>query len=314
MYGLSAAKTLRKESFLLNRFFQQASRLTFDNTAFPLRGMKLLLGSSFILSLLCLGIPVLGADLFVDKTLEAAVRQQVFTKRTSKEPLLAEDVKNVSTVKASGGKIRSLKGLEACKALASLELPENEIEDISPLAGLERLQLLDLSGNRIRNIGPVETLKALQYLNLENNQVEDLAPLAVLGNMRSLYLTENRIRDPRPVAKLTKLWSLYLGKNQIEDISSIKNLVGISNLDFRSNKVSDLSPLSGMNQLRMVFMQGNQIKDLEPILKPVTKDASGERRFAPYLRLWLKGNPIAPDSSQVKELAKVVREVNFDYE
>ena len=276
--------------------------------------MKLLLGSSFILSLLCLGIPVLGADLFVDKTLEAAVRQQVFAKRNSKDPLLAEDVKHVSTVKARGKKIQSLKGLEACKALASLELPDNEIEDLSHLADLERLQLLDLSGNRIRNIGPVETLKALQYLNLENNQVEDLAPVAGLGNMRSLYLTGNRIRDTKPVGKLTKLWSLYLGQNQIEDLTSIKNLTGIANLGLERNKVRDLTPLAGMNQLGMVFLQGNRIEDLGPILKPAQKDSAGKRRFAPYLRVWLKGNPVTSDSPQAKELAKVVREVNFDYE
>ncbi len=276
--------------------------------------MKLLPVTPVILFIFCIGIPAHAADLFVEKTLETAVRQQVFAKRNSKDPLLAEDVKHVSTVKARGKKIRNLKGLEACKALASLELPDNEIEDLSPLADLERLQLLDLSGNRIRNIGPLETLKALQYLNLENNQVEDLAPVAGLANMRSLYLTGNRIRDAKPVAKLTKLWSLYLGQNQIEDLVSIKNLTGIANLGLERNKVRDLTPLAGMNQLGMVFLQGNRIEDLGPILKPAQKDAAGKRKFAPYLRVWLKGNPVTPDSSQAKELAKVVREVNFDYE
>ena len=104
--------------------------------------MKLLPVTPVILFIFCIGIPAHAADLFVDKTLESAVRQQVFAKRNSKDPLLAEDVKHVSTVKARGKKIRSLKGLEACKALASLELPDNEIEDLSPLADLERLQLL----------------------------------------------------------------------------------------------------------------------------------------------------------------------------
>ena len=69
-----------------------------------------------------------------------------------------------------------------------------------------------------------------------------------------------------------------------------------------------------MNSLRMLFLQGNRIEDLAPILETARKDAVKTRRYAPYLRLWLKGNPITSDAPQVRDLSKVVREVNFSYE
>ena len=299
------------------RFFALGSvpsRLTLDANFIPFRGAMRSSRILFLAFFLLGEFSLYGADLFVDKALEAAVRQQVFSKRSSKEPLTADDVKRVSTVRASGKKIRNLKGLEACKALASLELPGNEIEDISPLAGLERLQLLDLSGNQIRNLGPLEKVNALQYLNMESNEVEDLSPLAGLVNMRSLYLSDNRIAELRPLTKLEKLWSLYLSGNRIENLSHLSNLKGVKNLDLSKNKVKDLLPLAGMNSLRMLFLQGNRIEDLAPILEAARKDAVKTRRYAPYLRLWLKGNPITSDSPQVRDLSKVVREVNFSYE
>ena len=44
--------------------------------------------------------------------LEAAVRSHVFGKRDNKEPLTADDVKNLSGIKTSGKAIKNLSGLE----------------------------------------------------------------------------------------------------------------------------------------------------------------------------------------------------------
>ncbi|MBG30353.1 MAG: leucine Rich Repeat (LRR)-containing protein [Opitutae bacterium] len=282
-------------------------------------------GSPFVMScqvlrsfavplLIGLCLPCAWADLFPDKNLEAAVRRHVPAKKNGKEPLTAADVSRVSEVKVEGKAIKNLKGLEACRELASLELPNNEIEDLSPLAGLERLQLLDLSGNRVRDLGPVSTLKGLQYLNLEHNQLQNLGPLANLPNLRSLYLTDNRISNLAPLRKLTKLWSLYLGNNRLQDISSLKPLKGVVTLGLEGNRIEDISPLGEMGQLSKLFLQNNRIEDLSPLLDAIKKDVAGPRRFGPFLQIWLKGNPVSPDDPQVKELSKLARKVDFDYQ
>src|SRR5581483_10288342 len=115
--------------------------------------------------------------LFPDKNLEAAVREGVFSKRGTEQPLTAEDVKTLSEIHAKGRKIHDLKGLEHCSALASLDLSGNEVESLAPLADLKNLQALFLSKNRIRDLKPLSGLGGLQYLDVSDNQVADLAPL-----------------------------------------------------------------------------------------------------------------------------------------
>src|SRR2546425_9529917 len=78
-------------------------------------------------------------DLFPDKNLEAAVRQEVFEKRNKPDPLVEADVVNISQVIGKGKKIASLKGLEKCKAVQTLDLENNDITDFSPLKGLKLL-------------------------------------------------------------------------------------------------------------------------------------------------------------------------------
>ena len=73
-------------------------------------------------------------DLFPDKNLEAAVRQEVFEKRNKPDPLVEADVVNISQVRGNGRKITNLKGLEKCKSIALIELANNEISDSMRLA------------------------------------------------------------------------------------------------------------------------------------------------------------------------------------
>src|SRR4026209_1402465 len=81
--------------------------------------------------LLCIGFAgqAFAADeLFPDKNLEAIVRQYVFEKRNKPDPLVEADVVNISGIKWEkslklAGKIANLQGLEKCKSLASIELP-----------------------------------------------------------------------------------------------------------------------------------------------------------------------------------------------
>src|SRR2546423_9791724 len=86
-------------------------------------------------------------DLFPDKNLEAAVRQQVFEKRNKPDPLVEADVVNISVVRGAGKKIANLQGLEKCKALAELSLENNEITDLEPIKDLKLIQLLNLGKN-----------------------------------------------------------------------------------------------------------------------------------------------------------------------
>ena len=250
--------------------------------------------------------------IFPDKNLEAAVRKFVFEKRDNDKPLVEADLANLSTIQANGKGIKDLSGLEKCQSLASLDLAENLVTDLTPLKGLSRLQYLNVADNRIADIRPLGEIKALQYIELSHNQVRNVRPLSSLTNLASLYLGHNQITDIYPLVNLRKLSSLYLDNNRIEAIDDVGNLRGLMTLSLNNNQVSDLSPLEGLNGLYYLFLEGNQIRTLEALVKIVKKDFEGEKRFAPFLKLYLQGNPLstAAKKSQIPALKECGVRVN----
>lgn len=255
--------------------------------------------------------------LFPDKALEAVVRKYVFEKRNNDQPLVEADVQNISTIEGkfrAGDKITNLAGLEKCRSLLLLDLAGHGIADLGPLRELSGLQSLDLSGNQISDLGPLQGLTALQYLQLEGNQITDLAPLSKLTALRSLYLSQNQIKDVKPLEGLNRLWSLYLGGNQVTDLQPLAGLTRIDVLDLQGNGVADLKPLAGYTELSKLFLQGNQITDLSVLVEMAKRDAEGEKRFAPFLRVYLGGNPLSDEARKVQlpELKRFVQQVQID--
>ena len=247
-------------------------------------------------------------SVFADKNLEQAVRRQVFSKRDNEEPLTAEDVAQVAVVNGRSLGIKSLAGLEHCRALASLDLADNAITNLAPLQGLPRLQQLILNTNQVTSLAPLKANLALQYLDLNHNAVADLAPLSGLTNLAVLYLSDNRVKTITPITKLPKLHSLYLDRNGISEIAGLSSLRWLSSFSAAGNQITDLKPLDGLANLSFLFLENNQITDLKPLLDALKKDYEGDQRFAPYLNLYLKGNPLGKASlSQMEQFRKLHR-------
>src|SRR4028118_2056534 len=92
---------------------------------------------------------------------------------------------------------------------------------------LSSLTELQLYNNQISDIKPLASLTNLTSLNLYTNQISDIKPLASLTNLTWLSLNTNQISDINPLASLTNLTWLNLYTNQISD-----------------NKISDIKPLA----------------------------------------------------------------------
>ena len=246
------------------------------------------------------------ASIFPDKALEAVVRKSVFEKRNNDQPILAKDVEKISTIKAPKASIKSLAGLEHCRELRELNLSGNEIEDLAPLAGLKYLQSLDLSQNRIKTIEPLRELKMLQYLNLGGNELTDLAPLAGHETIWALYLEKNKIQDIAILGELPRLVALYLDDNQVKDIAVLAKLPKLERIGLTRNGVTDLSPLSASIYWKYLFLEENQITALGPLVEMIKKDLAEKKRFAPFVRVYLEGNPLSDEGkAQLEELKKL---------
>ena len=263
-----------------------------------------------------LGSMAMGQDLFPDKNLEAVVRQQVFEKRNNTMLIVEADVQNIAILHGNGKKITNLAGLEKCRSLREVKLGNNEITDITPLKDLKEIQSLHLQKNKITSVAPLAELTALQYLDLSNNQVADIAPLAKFAALGFLELTNNQVKDIAVLGGLKKLHALYLDSNPVADIKPLAALKGMERLGLRNTGVADLAPLAEMTELSFLFLEGNKITDLGVLLAMAKKDVEGQgpKRFAPYLKIYLKGNPLAEaaQKTQLPELQKLVKEVKLD--
>ena len=251
-----------------------------------------------------------AAPLFLDRNLESAVRKFVFEKRDNDKPLVEADLATLSTIEAKGLAITNLAGLEKCRELASLDLSRNKIADLSPLKDLSRLQSLSLSDNAVQDLSPLGSIAALQYLELSRNKVKDLQPLAGCTNLSALYLSQNAVEEIAPLHQLTRLSSLYLDQNRLKSIEGLGRIRGLFTLSLSQNQISDVKPLTGLTGLSSLFLEGNKIKDLAPLVEWAAADK--EQRFAPFLNLYLKGNPLssAAKGKQTSALKEIGVRVN----
>ena len=69
--------------------------------------------------------------------------------------------------------IRYLDGLEKFTELTTIDFPDNNISDITPLKNLNKLEDIDLSNNNISDITPLKNLNKLKKVDLSNNRITD---------------------------------------------------------------------------------------------------------------------------------------------
>ena len=121
--------------------------------------------------------------------------------------------------------IKNLKGIEHAKNLTWFSFAENDVTNLSPLAGLTKLQLLyGWSNPNLVDISPIAGLTQLRSLNLSACHIQDITVLANLTQLEQLNIGYNQISDIRPLRDLTQLTELKLHSNQITDITPLENL------------------------------------------------------------------------------------------
>jgi hypothetical protein len=185
---------------------------------------------------------------------------------------------------------------------------------------LAKLQYIELSNNQITKVDPLSGMTSLSALYMSGNQISDLSPLGGLAKLSSLSLPQNQIKDVGPLAKVTKLSLLDLNDNQIEDVTPLAKQTEISMLLLERNKIADLTPLVtaakadvfgkvGAPDACLILAAYESVPGRGGLAACVLLAAceaprEGEKRFAPYLRLYLKGNPLseAAKSSQLPAL------------
>ena len=228
-----------------------------------------------------------------------------------------EKFPNLKKLNLSDNQISDLSLLAGLVQLKELYLSENQISDLSPLTGLLQLKKLYLSENQISDLSPLTGLLQLKELNLYHNQISDLRPLAELLQLETLYLYENQISDLSPLIGLAQLKKLDLGENQISDLSPLTGLLQLKTLYLSENQISDMGPLSGLLQLKELDVHINRISDLGPLAELsqlIFLDLSGNQisKLGPLAEL-LQLKTLDVRNNRISELSPLVYLRNLEY-
>ena len=171
-----------------------------------------------------------------DSNLAAAIRETLGL--ASGEAITDLAMLRLDLLSVRDRQITDLTGIEHATNIGALSFfDDTQITDITPLAKLTKLAVLNIRGGRISDISPLAGLTNLRHLNIDSANVSEISPLAGLTNLKNLILSTNPINDLSPLAGLTSLQQLHIG----------------------STKISDLSPLTGLTNLRYLSLWGTPL-------------------------------------------------------
>ncbi len=134
--------------------------------------------------------------------------------------------------------------------LERLILRDNDIEDVTPLAGLTNLFYLDLSENPLTDhtLSSLSGLFRLEHVNLRETNITDIAVLASFPSLKYVNLHSNiDVHSLAPIAGLTNLQTLILRNVPVgEDITYLANLTNLRRLNLRNTGIDDLAVLASL--------------------------------------------------------------------
>lgn len=155
-------------------------------------------------------------------------------------------------------------GTGLAHAFIKLNLKEKGLSDISAISNFIHIRFLDLANNHLKDLSPLASLTQLLWLKVDNNAIETFRgqPFAQLTFLQCLSLAVNLLTDLQGLVGRS-LETLNLRGNGIQkiplDIGCFDNL---ATLELRQNQ---LETTEGMNlpNLRQLYLAQNVIKSLE---------------------------------------------------
>ena len=211
-------------------------------------------------------VAILGAVVHIpDPNLRAAIAEALG--KSPNVPITVEDMEGLGQLRAPNRGIQDLTGLQLATNLKTLVLDDNQISDLSPIAGLIRLDSLWIFRNPVSDISPVRNLTNLISLAVSETLVTDLSPVAGLINLERLFFSnESRsLSDLSPLAGLINLEYINSWGNSISDLSPLAGLTKLEIVDFCGGDISDLSPLVGLTGLKELYLASEEISDISPL-------------------------------------------------
>ena len=191
--------------------------------------------------------------------------------RGPSHPETPDDHRRISDISA----LADLTGLEV------LDLRDNHIENVSALSRLEALRELDLRNNRLTEdaVSPLSALVRLEHLNLRNNDLRDISALSANTSLRYLNIHSNEnIETVVPLSSLSGLETLIARRVPIgTDAGVLRELTSLTRLNVRETGIEDLTFLADLMELGALQDRPQQgvFAEVDILENPVEDSGSG---------------------------------------
>jgi Leucine-rich repeat (LRR) protein len=200
---------------------------------------------------------------------------------------------NLETIGLGASERADLSGLTPFTQLKGLELWNNNIQNLTPLASLTGLERLNISWNPlITDFSPLQGLSGLISLHVSGNKafsladlsgfpnldnlglgamgLTDISVLAGRGTLTALDLWDNPIADLSPLQTLTGLRWLNLDRVPLSQPSQLSSLVNVTGLVLSNTGIHGLDFLAGLANLESLYLGENPIQDID-LLRGLSK-------------------------------------------
>ena len=154
--------------------------------------------------------------------------------------------------------LSTVAGLDQATGLIYLDLSDNSLRNILPLAALQNLQELDLSNNALNDLLALSGLKSLISLDASHNELTSLIPISTISGLEKLDVSNNMLTDLTGIAQLTYLVNLNASNNQLTVVSLLAANTQLTVLNISNNQIVDITPLSALNRLTNFNFSNNK--------------------------------------------------------
>jgi internalin A len=145
-------------------------------------------------------------------------------------------------------KTDDLTAVAGLKKLELLDVSRSPVSDLTPLKGLN-LTTLNLYGTQVSDLSPLKGMK-LTWMTCSGSKVSDVSPLNGMP-LKELNLTATKVSDAS-LAQLKDckdLVKLVVSNTQVSDagLTHLKDFKNLKELQLNGSRVSDLSALKDMS-------------------------------------------------------------------
>ena len=201
---------------------------------------------------------VIEPAVFMDPDMETAIREILGV--SDSEILYTNEMWDITEFTMPEN-VTSMEDLELMPYLKTLTIQKQDLDSLSCLSSLSKLQTLDLTGCSFpsEDLAILAKLPSLTSLTLSGCGLSTVSALEGASSLTKLDLSSNTVRNLEVLSGMTSLTELNLKHNAVIGLEALSSLNNLETLDISFNAVTDLTPLSSCVKLKWLDAGNNSL-------------------------------------------------------